>query len=346
MAAVVRYMNNGGHSLFPKNSSLPFPLEWTVSLLNGGGPSGSPIVLWQLLMPGAYSRWSAGQWQSAFNFLKAQMVYSGMVAPPFFGTLANSQGNAIDQAFQLVASGGATLRLVDGNTIPSNAVGITTPIPTTFLLWQPNTTTPFSSLWDEWIAPESEYPQLASQTEANMTAMAQDFNTSGQQIWQMLHPAPVVSSYPSVVPSPSSPTETFAVFNQNGVSVDVPQGWTSAPLLGGDWSGTKFVNPQNPDEEEVIVTSGCVGCYYPNANLSAPPNPRLVLPVQDVVGQFVFNNGLSDGYAFYSGGNPYEGEGVVTVSADKRGYGYIQVWLPSDQRSEATTILNSFQLSL
>ena len=212
MATVVRYMNNGGHRLFPNDRSLAFPLRWSVGLMNNGGPSGSPIVLWQLTMPISYSRWTAAQWQQAFTILRNQYLYSGF-AESHVGVLANSQGNAIDQAFQLVASNHATIRLVVGNIVPSNTVGITTPVPTTMLMWQPNVGNSFTTIWSKWIAPVSEYPGLISQSEANAVAIQRDFNSSGQQIWRILHDnvssiAPSSESVPSVLPS-SSPSKVL-----------------------------------------------------------------------------------------------------------------------------------------
>lgn len=135
---------------------------------------------------------------------------------------------------------------------------------------------------------------------------------------------------------------------QGGITVDVPTGWSKVPLQGGDWSGWKFVNPSNPDEEEVIVSSGCVGCYLtiePNGSFG-PPNPSLVIPGSNPTNVFIFNKGLSAGYTFYQPGNPYPGNGVVTVSTDENGYGYVNVVLPSSDQSTATAILNSFQLHL
>lgn len=200
MKAVMQYMNKGGYHLFPKGGPLPFPLHWTVGLLNGGGPSGSPIVLWQLVMPSSYTQWKAAEWQDAFNILQTQYLYSGL-AESHLGALANSQGNAIDQAFQLVASDYATVRLVSGNTVPSNTVGITTPVPTTMLMWQPNVSTPFSTIWSEWIAPTNQYPQLTGQTESNMTALTQNLKTSGKQIWQKVHQSLMSEPSPSAIPS-------------------------------------------------------------------------------------------------------------------------------------------------
>lgn len=207
MAAVVRYMNNRGHSLFPKKSPLSFPLEWTVSLMNGGGPSGSPDVLWQLSLPSSYLTWTPTQWQFAFDVLEDQEIRSGF-ATSNFGILANSQ-NSLDQSFQLLGSNQNILRLIVANSIPVNSDGITTLIPTWVLVWYDSSSSSPIVLWDEWIAPEPEYPQLVSQSEANIAMLTTDLKTSGQQIWQMLHPTPVPSSSPSVTPSSSNSSAPF-----------------------------------------------------------------------------------------------------------------------------------------
>lgn len=182
---------------------------------------------------------------------------------------------------------------------------------------------------------------------------------TSQHIRQLLpeaHPTspavlpPEVPSTPnlpiSAVTSSGSPTLTLFHDSADGITVDVPVGWSKAPLVGGDWSGWKFVNPVDPNQEEILVSSGCVGCYYPQGDSAARPDPRLVVPEQNVLSQFVFNHGLSDGYAFGFPGNPYPGNGVVTVSTDRNGYGYVEVLLPPGEKSLATTILNSFRLSL
>lgn len=181
---------------------------------------------------------------------------------------------------------------------------------------------------------------------------------TSQHIGQLLPEAPPSpAALPPQVPStPNPPTssvassgsQTLTLFydSADGITVDVPAGWSKAPLVGGDWSGWKFVNPADPNQEEILVSSGCVGCYYPQGDLTAKPDPRLVVPEQNVSSQFVFNHGLSDGYAFWLPGNPYPGNGVVTVSTDQNGFGYVEVLLPPGEKPLATTILNSFHLSL
>lgn len=203
VATVVRYMNKGGHTIFPNRGPVLFPLRWSASLMNNGGPSGSPIILWQLTMPVSYSRWTAAQWQRAFAILRNQSIYSGL-AKPHLGVLANSQGNDIDQAFQLVASNHAAIRLVSGNTVPTNNVGITTPVPTTMLIGQPKGGNSFTTIWSKWLAPVSQYPQLTSQSEANAGALLHDFNSSGQKIWALFHGTSSTQIMPSSQSVPTS----------------------------------------------------------------------------------------------------------------------------------------------
>jgi hypothetical protein len=103
MAAVVRYMNNGGPSLFPKKSPLSFPLEWTVSLMNGGGPSGSPDVLWQLSLPSSYLTWTPTQWQFAFDVLEDQEIRSGFATSNFGMSSAVEYGTVATQLTEIHA---------------------------------------------------------------------------------------------------------------------------------------------------------------------------------------------------------------------------------------------------
>jgi hypothetical protein len=150
------------------------------------------------------------------------------------------------------------------------------------------------------------------------------------------------SSAASSVPG----TITLSTFNDrknNGIVVAVPSQWAKAPITGGDYGGWKFINPSDPNEEEILVNCGDVGsCINPDGSL----DPSRVIPETNVTGSFTFNHGLSVGYTFYQAGNPYEGNGVVTVSTDENGYGYVEVILPAEEKPLATQILNSFQLTL
>ncbi len=258
--AVVLYMNHEGGINFPKRSPLAFPLQWTTGLENGGGPSGSPIVLWQLSLPSSYLRWSASEWQAAMNILETQ-EFTGGGANVSMGVLVNSQGTAIDQVFQFLAPNGFVVRLVDGNSIPVNSVGITMPVPTEALVWSTPGELPGASmmpLWDEWIPPITEYPQLTTLGESHISAEMRDLKTSGQQIWQVLHPSSMAFSSPEVVPS-SSPTTTV-----------VPSTSGNAP----SFSPSPSASPSPPPSSSANVPSSST--YSP----SSAPND-LTVSAQD-----------------------------------------------------------------
>lgn len=152
------------------------------------------------------------------------------------------------------------------------------------------------------------------------------------------------ASNPSTQTSSTIHLTTFNDGQNDGIIVDVPVGWKRAPITGGDFGGVKFVNPSDPNQEEILVNSGCVGCYL-GANGQA--NPKLVIPETDVTGTYLLNHGLSVAYSFYKTGNPYPGNGVASVSMNPpNGYNYVEVILPSSEKSVATQILNSFQSTL
>lgn len=185
--AVVRYMNRMGDASLPKQSPLSFPLRWTAGLANGGGPSGIPILLWQLSLPPDYKQWSAAQWQRAIDVLETQYFMGGLAKVPL-GVLKNAS-NGVSQSFQLVASNGFAVRFSEGDTIPNNSVGVTTPIPTYTLMWAPPGTVDTSYMnvvWDEWLPPVTTYPQLISIDEAHTTALNRDFQTSAKQLLSAL----------------------------------------------------------------------------------------------------------------------------------------------------------------
>jgi hypothetical protein len=145
------------------------------------------------------------------------------------------------------------------------------------------------------------------------------------------------SQQPSLVP-----------FSDGLLTVNVPANWSKGPIQGGNFSGWKFVNPDDPNQQLTLITSSCVGCAS-NQKLFlqgiVKPDPTALLPTTTTQ-HYLFNNGLSAGYTFRDAkGNPYQGNGVVTVTEDKNGNvsGYIQVevFLPDAQKSLATEILNS-----
>jgi hypothetical protein len=138
---------------------------------------------------------------------------------------------------------------------------------------------------------------------------------------------------------------TLSPFDQRqngGILVDVPIGWTPSTITGGDYRGWKYTNPNDPNQQIIIVNSSCVGCYMTNGKI----DPTAPIPEKNPENVTVFNNGLSARYQFTKSGNPYPGQGVLTVSANKNGYGYVEVLLPSSLQTTAAQILNSFKFTL
>jgi hypothetical protein len=126
-----------------------------------------------------------------------------------------------------------------------------------------------------------------------------------------------------------------------GIRVIVPVGWIKSPQEGGDFSGAQFINPKDGNEQMKVITSGCAGCGYPDADTTQPPNPLELIPEQSVH-SYVFKDGLSAGYTFYLTGNPYTGNGVVKMKPGD-GYGFVEIVLPDSMKAIATKVLNSIQ---
>ncbi|MBE3570016.1 MAG: hypothetical protein IMW92_07840, partial [Bacillales bacterium] len=124
------------------------------------------------------------------------------------------------------------------------------------------------------------------------------------------------------------------------ITVKIPTGWKKSPYEGGDFGGYKYTNPVDSNEQMLVVYSSCAGCGYPDGDLSNTPDPKSLIS-ENVTSSFVFNKGLSAGYSYYQTGNPYRGDGVVTMKPGE-GYGFVELTLSPSNRSVATEILNSF----
>lgn len=127
------------------------------------------------------------------------------------------------------------------------------------------------------------------------------------------------------------------------VKVLVPVGWIKSPYTGGDFGGYKFVNPNDGNEQMLVVYSACAGCGYANGDPQHDKPDPVSLIAEDPVSKFTFNNGLSAGYTYYAEGDPYTGNGVVTVKPQGGGYAQVDIILPDSDKSIATKVLNSFQ---
>ncbi|RIV18561.1 hypothetical protein D2Q93_14000 [Alicyclobacillaceae bacterium I2511] len=126
-----------------------------------------------------------------------------------------------------------------------------------------------------------------------------------------------------------------------GLAAQIPAGWTSSRINGGNYGGWKFVNPQDANQQVVLVKSACVGCYMVNGK----PDPKQPIPEQNATGITLTNQGLTATYQFTKQGNPNTGWGLLTVTSNASGYGYIQVLLPASDLAVAQQILTSFHFS-
>lgn len=143
-------------------------------------------------------------------------------------------------------------------------------------------------------------------------------------------------------PAPA-PSVQLTTVHMNLVTVKVPAGWTKTTIGGtGDWGGYRFANPANVHQQVTIVSSGCVGCY---TDLQGNVSPQRVVPETDATHVTVFNHGLSASYETPAPSAGYAGSGVVTVSSNGSGYGYVEVHLPSNQSALAQQIEASFRLT-
>ncbi len=126
------------------------------------------------------------------------------------------------------------------------------------------------------------------------------------------------------------------------VVVKVPKGWTKSPYNGGNFQGFNFVNPNNKNETMQVAYSPCAGCGYPDADPgTADPHPKNLIPHQNVTDSFIFNGGLSAGYAYSVDGNPNKGNGVLSM-VQGEGYAYAEIVLPESKMKIASEVLNSF----
>ncbi len=135
--------------------------------------------------------------------------------------------------------------------------------------------------------------------------------------------------------------QSFQDTQGTGLSAQVPAGWTSSRITGGNYGGWQFVNPQDANQKVVLVKSACVGCYMVNGK----PDPKQPIPEQNATNITLSNQGLTATYQFTKQGNPNTGWGLLTVSSNASGYGYVEVLLPVADQSVAQEILNSFHFS-
>lgn len=169
----------------------------------------------------------------------------------------------------------------------------------------------------------------------------------GSAVAESLQPAPVRSSpaagaVTAAFENEASPAQLVS-FQSDGLQLLVPARWSRSRIEGVDWHGWKFINPDDPNQQLVVVESACAGCYTDWTTGQVTPQSLLsAVPESEVTGSFVFNHGRSVGYDFRPAGNPYVGHGVITTPGPGQGYAYAEVIVPDGKKDVATRILNSF----
>ncbi|MCL6443911.1 MAG: hypothetical protein K6T83_10725 [Alicyclobacillus sp.] len=126
------------------------------------------------------------------------------------------------------------------------------------------------------------------------------------------------------------------------VSVDVPQGWDRSSIGTGDWVGWRYQNPEDPNEQIIVAFSSCIGCY---TDANGNPNPKQVIPEANATNIELQSSGTRVTYQIPAGKNPYTGSGLLAVTTDLSGYGYVEVYAPATDAALTTRVLNSFRLS-
>ena len=179
---------------------------------------------------------------------------------------------------------------------------------------------------------------------------AATLNLDGNHTLSLIIPKPVASQpKPQATPVKTTGHPAFITYRSYQTTVLVPYGWIPANISGGDWFGTKWVNPNDPNEYERLISSACVGCIM-NPTLFAQGMNQIdlksAIPETNVVGSFIFNSGNSIGYEYYpSNGDPYVGNGVLTVNywnGTPDGSTFVNVVAPASEHAMVTQILNSF----
>jgi len=139
-------------------------------------------------------------------------------------------------------------------------------------------------------------------------------------------------------------------FTFNNVQMEVPSGWSKGAIGGGDWTGWKFANPSDPNQEIIVISSSCVGCAA-NPKLftqgTVQPDARNLLPA-DAQNVVVSTAGTSATYNFTdANGNPNQGQSAIHVTIDSKkqvsGYMQAKVFLPAADATLTQQILTSLQ---
>lgn len=145
---------------------------------------------------------------------------------------------------------------------------------------------------------------------------------------------------PNTTSSVSDSLQPYTGFQQQGISVNIPQGWVSTTKTGGNYTAVTFSNPTDSKEQVRVVYSTCVGCYMTS---SGKPDPTRVIGEKNTSNVQVSGaNGLTATYDFTPSDSQYPGTGQVQVSNNESGYTEIDVVLNSQNQDLRDAILKSF----
>ncbi len=157
-----------------------------------------------------------------------------------------------------------------------------------------------------------------------------------------------VSTPPNSAASDSFTTSSvsrFTTYHFNRLTVEVPLGWKKQQMGGhGDWLGVQFINPYHPNEKEIIIASDCVGCYLPPVSLHSF-DMNSVIPTKQVLSSHSEPHKLSVAFTFTTKTDRYQGDGIITATPNKSGYGWVEIFLPQSEQHMARQFINSFQVA-
>ncbi|MCY0892683.1 MAG: hypothetical protein OWR52_04130 [Acidibacillus sp.] len=137
---------------------------------------------------------------------------------------------------------------------------------------------------------------------------------------------------------------SLSLYKADNASVLAPSNWSMSTQNFADGTIITFTNSANPNEQEIFSTSDDAGSYMSLFTSSGKLEISKTIP-KDASSTFVFNNGLSEGYTYSSNTDSYTGYGVTTVANDKSSYGNATVFVPLQDKSLATEILNSLKVA-
>lgn len=139
--------------------------------------------------------------------------------------------------------------------------------------------------------------------------------------------------------------EECSSYQLGPITVDVPKTWVKTEIGGyGDWIGTTFINPKHPLEREIIVESDCVGCI---THMQQHPEWLInLLPSQNVTHIHRLRDKHAVTFALVASNiDPYTGAGILALTTNNTGYGYVEIFLPAKDHKTMSQVITSFHIS-